>query len=173
MSALDWAPTTNNLLSCSHDRNIYVWTEGRDGWTPALVVHQLNRAAVCSRWSAAETKFAVGSGAKAVCVCYYEARRGAPLRAPACGACSALAGAGWPRSGPRTQEENNWWVGKIIKDKHGSTVLSVAWHPNNLLLATASSDFKARGGQSRPPPRRRARAPDAQPRRSAACLRPR
>mmetsp|Transcript_49632 Transcript_49632/g.124796 ORF Transcript_49632/g.124796 Transcript_49632/m.124796 type:complete len:359 (-) Transcript_49632:251-1327(-) len=39
--------------------------------------------------------------------------------------------------------DNDWWVSKHIK-KHKSTVLKVDWHPNNILLATASSDFKAR-----------------------------
>lgn len=34
-------------------------------------------------------------------------------------------------------------MSKHIK-KHKSTVLSVAWHPSNLLIATGSSDFKAR-----------------------------
>lgn len=48
------------------------------------------------------------------------------------------------RTPPFEQEENNWWVGKIVKKKHESTVLGVAWHPNNLVLATASSDFKCR-----------------------------
>lgn len=41
------------------------------------------------------------------------------------------------------EEENDWWVSKHIK-KHKSTVLDLDWHPNNCLLATASSDFKCR-----------------------------
>eukprot|EP01114_Cavostelium_apophysatum_P009958 TRINITY_DN232_c0_g1_i1.p1 TRINITY_DN232_c0_g1~~TRINITY_DN232_c0_g1_i1.p1 ORF type:complete len:358 (+),score=90.37 TRINITY_DN232_c0_g1_i1:56-1129(+) len=41
------------------------------------------------------------------------------------------------------EEENDWWVSKHIK-KHKSTVVKVAWHPNNVLLATASTDFKCR-----------------------------
>jgi len=41
------------------------------------------------------------------------------------------------------EEDNNWWVSKHIK-KHKSTVLKLDWHPNNVLLATGSSDFKAR-----------------------------
>eukprot|EP01111_Echinosteliopsis_oligospora_P006602 TRINITY_DN2084_c0_g1_i1.p1 TRINITY_DN2084_c0_g1~~TRINITY_DN2084_c0_g1_i1.p1 ORF type:complete len:374 (+),score=86.46 TRINITY_DN2084_c0_g1_i1:138-1259(+) len=41
------------------------------------------------------------------------------------------------------EEENDWWVSKHIK-KHKSTVLKVDWHPNNVLLVTGSSDFKAR-----------------------------
>jgi len=35
-------------------------------------------------------------------------------------------------------------VGSKHIKKHKSTVLKVDWHPNNLLLATASSDFKCR-----------------------------
>jgi len=41
------------------------------------------------------------------------------------------------------EEDNNWWVSKHLK-KHRSTVLKVEWHPNNVLLATASTDYKAR-----------------------------
>jgi len=41
------------------------------------------------------------------------------------------------------EEDNDWWVSKHIK-KHKSTVLKVDWHPNNVLIATASSDFRAR-----------------------------
>jgi len=41
------------------------------------------------------------------------------------------------------EEDHDWWVSKHIK-KHKSTVLRVDWHPNNALIATASSDFKCR-----------------------------
>jgi len=41
------------------------------------------------------------------------------------------------------EEDNDWWVSKHIK-KHKSTVLKVDWHPNNALIATASTDFKVR-----------------------------
>jgi len=40
-------------------------------------------------------------------------------------------------------KDNDWWVSRHIK-KHKSTVLSINWHPNNVLLLTGSSDFKAR-----------------------------
>lgn len=42
------------------------------------------------------------------------------------------------------EKENNWWVSKHIKKPIKSTVLSVAWHPNNIVLAAGSSDFKCR-----------------------------
>ena len=60
----------------------------------------------------AEDKFAIGSSAKVVAVCHYEA-------------------------------QGNWWVCKQIK-KHTSAVLSVAWHPSNVILATGCADFRCR-----------------------------
>lgn len=40
--------------------------------------------------------------------------------------------------------ENNWWVSKLLKKPIRATVLCVAWHPNNVLLAAGSADMKAR-----------------------------
>jgi actin related protein 2/3 complex, subunit 1A/1B len=37
------------------------------------------------------------------------------------------------------EEQNDWWVSKHIK-RHESTVTDIAWHPNNILLASSSSD---------------------------------
>ena len=36
------------------------------------------------------------------------------------------------------------WVSKHIKKPIRSTVLSLDWHPNNILLAASSTDFKSR-----------------------------
>lgn len=53
-------------------------------------------------------------------------------------------------SGARTiaicsfDEENNWWVSKHLKKPLRSTVLSIDWHPNNVLIAAGSADSKAR-----------------------------
>eukprot|EP00898_Chlorokybus_atmophyticus_P006810 jgi/Chlat1/712/Chrsp104S01197 len=115
IAGVDWAPTTNRIVTASHDRNAYVWSLSKEEgvWQPTLVLLRLDRAAVCVRWTPDETKFAVGSSAKSACVCYFDVA-------------------------------NNWWVSKQIRKKHNSTVLAVAWHPNNVLLATASSDNKCR-----------------------------
>uniref|UniRef100_A0A2I3GNB1 Uncharacterized protein n=1 Tax=Nomascus leucogenys TaxID=61853 RepID=A0A2I3GNB1_NOMLE len=40
--------------------------------------------------------------------------------------------------------ENDWWVSKHIKKPIRSTVLSLDCHPNNVLLAAGSCDFKCR-----------------------------
>jgi len=114
VTSIDWAGRTNRILSCSQDRNAYVWawkenpTTKKPEWTPTLVILRINRAATRCKWSPNEDKFAVSSGACVVSICYFE-------------------------------QDNDWWVSKHIK-KHTSTVLDVAWHPNNVLLATASSD---------------------------------
>lgn len=119
VTSIDWAPQTNRIVTCSHDRNAYVWNYGPDpetglpAWLPTLVLLRLNRSATFVRWSPNETKFAVASGARTVAVCQFD-------------------------------EESNWWVAKHIKKPLRTTVLSLDWHPNSVLLATGSADGMAR-----------------------------
>ncbi|XP_033742623.1 actin-related protein 2/3 complex subunit 1A-like [Pecten maximus] len=114
VTSIDWAPKSNNIVTCGADRNAYVWTLQDDGkWKPVLVILRINRAATCVRWSPDENKFAVGSGARIISICYFE-------------------------------EDNKWWVSKHIKKPIRSTVTCLDWHPNNILLAAGSTDFKAR-----------------------------
>jgi actin related protein 2/3 complex subunit 1A/1B len=110
VTAIDWAPKTNRILSCSQDRNAYVWTYENGTWKPVLVILRINRAATQCKWSPKEDKFVVASGEKLISVCYFE-------------------------------KDHDWWVSKHIK-KHESTVLDVAWHPNNILIASVGSDGK-------------------------------
>jgi actin related protein 2/3 complex subunit 1A/1B len=42
------------------------------------------------------------------------------------------------------EEEDNWWVSKHLKKPIRSTITSVAWHPNSVLLAAGSTDGHAR-----------------------------
>lgn len=42
------------------------------------------------------------------------------------------------------EEENDWWVSKHLKKPIRSTITSVAWHPNSVLLAAGSTDGHAR-----------------------------
>ncbi|KAJ3512099.1 hypothetical protein NLJ89_g3719 [Agrocybe chaxingu] len=119
ITSIDWAPNSNRIVTCSQDRNAYVWQEqpdpetGRLVWKPTLVLLRINRAATDVRWSPKEDKFAVASGARAIAICSFD-------------------------------PENNWWVSKLLKKPIRSTVLSVDWHPNNVLLAAGSADMKAR-----------------------------
>ena len=92
---------------------------------------RINRAATSVQWSPKEDKFAVGSGARYV-------------RVPAC-IRRTLAQAEQARAIAVCyfDEENNWWVSKHIKKPLRSTVLSIDWHPNNVLLAAGTAESKA------------------------------
>ncbi|XP_064423470.1 actin-related protein 2/3 complex subunit 1A-B isoform X2 [Latimeria chalumnae] len=113
ITGIDWAPNTNRIVTCAVDRNAYVWSLKDGVWKPTLVLLRINRAATCVKWSPMENKFAVGSGARCISVCYFE-------------------------------QENDWWLSKHIKKSIKSTVLSLDWHPNNILLAVGSCDFQCR-----------------------------
>ena len=128
VTGLDWAPNTNRIVSCSQDRNAYVWTLSGATWKPTLVLLRLHRGATSVRWSPREDKFAVASSARIISVCSFE-------------------------------EDNDWWVAKHIKRPLRSTVTSIDWHPNNVLLAAGCADFHARvfsayikGVDAKPPP---------------------
>ncbi len=70
ITSIDWAPDSNRIVTCSQDRNAYVWQEqpdletGKLVWKPTLVLLRINRAATHVRWSPKEDKFAVASGAR-------------------------------------------------------------------------------------------------------------
>ena len=71
-TGIDWAPESNRIVTCASDRNAYVWTLKDGVWKPTLVLVRINRAATCVKWSPMENKFALGSGARLISVCYFE-----------------------------------------------------------------------------------------------------
>ncbi|KAL4961454.1 WD40 repeat domain-containing protein [Aspergillus stella-maris] len=113
VTSVDIAPNSGRIVTCSQDRNAYVWEQTPAGWKPTLVLLRINRAATFVRWSPSEQKFAVGSGARVIAVCYFE-------------------------------EENDWWISKHLKKPIRSTITTLAWHPNSVLLAAGSTDSHAR-----------------------------
>lgn len=72
VTSIDWAPESNRLLTCGADRNAYVWTLVDGSWKPTLVILRINRAATVCKWSPLENKFAVGSGARLIAICFFE-----------------------------------------------------------------------------------------------------
>lgn len=98
------------IVTCSQDRNAYVWEPLSDGsYKPTLVLLRINRAATSVSWAPNGYKFAVGSSARIIAVCYYE-------------------------------QENNWWVSKHIKKPIKSSVNCLSWHSNGILLASGGTD---------------------------------
>ena len=74
VSSIDWSPRTNKIVSCSHDRNAFVWVFDDESqvWKPTLVILRIDRAATDVKWSLDGGRFAVASSAKMVPVCMYE-----------------------------------------------------------------------------------------------------
>jgi actin related protein 2/3 complex, subunit 1A/1B len=74
VSGLDWSAVHNKIVSCSHDRNAFVWTFDTETnkWIPALVILRIDRGAFDVKWSNDGLRFAVTSGAKCVPVCTYD-----------------------------------------------------------------------------------------------------
>ncbi|CAH8830649.1 unnamed protein product [Trichobilharzia szidati] len=72
VTSIDWAPQTNRIVSCSADRNAYVWNKQGDKWKPTVVILSIDRAAVCVKWSPLEDRFAVGSGSRLLAVCCFD-----------------------------------------------------------------------------------------------------
>ena len=72
VTSVDIAPRSGKIVTCSQDRNALVWEPTPTGYKPTLVLLRINRAATHVRWSPNESKFAVGSGARVIAVCYFE-----------------------------------------------------------------------------------------------------
>ncbi|CAM9818336.1 unnamed protein product [Choristocarpus tenellus] len=94
ISGISWSPVTNKIVTCSHDRNAFVWTFDASSrkWIPTLCALMLDRAALDVQWCPNGTKFAVGSGSKTVAVSRLDSSQG-----------------------------SDWYVSKLIK-KHKSSV---------------------------------------------------
>lgn len=119
VTSIDWAPRSNRIVTASQDRNAYVWTETPDPETGKLV------------WKPTLVLLRINRAAIHVRWSPLENKFAVASGARAIAVCSF-------------DEESNWWVAKHLKKPIRSTVLSIDWHPNNVLLAAGSADMKAR-----------------------------
>jgi actin related protein 2/3 complex subunit 1A/1B len=107
-------------VTCAQDRNAYVWTKEIDPQNPSQII-----------WKPALVVLKINRAATQV--------RWSPLEnkfAVASGA-RCICVCSW-------DQDVNWWASKQLKKPIRSTVLSIDWHPNNVLLAAGSADGKAR-----------------------------
>lgn len=113
VTSVDWGEKMGKIVTCSHDRNAYVWEyeEKSKTWKPGLVLLRINRSATCVRFCPNENKFAVGTGAKLISICYYD-------------------------------EKNNWWISRHIKKSIEGTITSVSWHPSGVIVGASCTDMK-------------------------------
>jgi len=119
ITSIDWAPNTNRIVTCAQDRNAYVWQQVQDANTGKMV------------WKPTLVLLRINRAATFVRWSPKEDKFAVASGDRAIAVCSFDA-------------ENDWWVSKLLKKPIRSTVLSVDWHPNNVLLAAGSADMKAR-----------------------------
>ncbi|KAI0273451.1 actin-related protein ARPC3 [Gloeopeniophorella convolvens] len=119
ITSIDWAPNSNRIVTASQDRNAYVWQQAPDPLTGQTV------------WKPTLVLLRVNRAATYVRWSPFEDKFAVASGARAIAICSF-------------DPDNNWWVAKQLKKPIRSTVLSVDWHPNNVLLAAGSADMKAR-----------------------------
>jgi len=114
VTGIDWAPVSNRIVTCSADRNAYVWVREQDG-----------------TWRHTLVLLRINRAATCVRWSPQENKFAVGSGARIISICYF-------------EEENNWWVAKHIKRPLRSTITTVDWHPNNVLLAAGSTDFKVR-----------------------------
>jgi len=119
ITSIDWAPNSNRIVTASQDRNAYVWQQTPDPVTDQLV------------WKPTLVLLRINRAATAVKWSPLEDKFAVASGARAIAIC-------------HFDPEPNWWVSRLLKKPIRSTVLSVDWHPNNVLLAAGSADMKAR-----------------------------
>jgi len=120
VSGIDWHPITNKIVTCAHDRNVFVWAfdESKKDWAATVVIAGIERAALDVKWSPDGQKFAIAGSNKNVTLCWFD-------------------------------EAGNWYINRVCKREKAKTtakssVVSLAWHPNNQVLAASSTDYKCR-----------------------------
>lgn len=108
-----------------------MWTFDGKSWKPELVLVRFQRAATCVKWSPqgfltffTDDKFLHKS------LLHFSENKFAV------GSGSKLLALCY------YEKENDWWLSKHIKKPIRSTVTSLDWHPNNVIIAVGSCDFK-------------------------------
>jgi len=119
ITSIDWAPNSNRIVTASQDRNAYVWQQTPDPSTGKTI------------WKPTLVLLRINRAATFVRWSPLEDKFAVASGARAIAICSF-------------DPENDWWVSRLLKKPIRSTVLSVDWHPNNVLLAAGSADMKAR-----------------------------
>ena len=110
ISSCDWNYSTGQIVTCSHDRNAYVWEldKATNEWKKQLVLLKLSRAATYVRWAPDGKKFLVATGSSKFRVCSYSA-------------------------------EQNWWQSYNIDNGH-PTSLNVEFMPDSIHCICGGTD---------------------------------
>ncbi|EKM55281.1 uncharacterized protein PHACADRAFT_255781 [Phanerochaete carnosa HHB-10118-sp] len=119
ITSIDWAPNSNRIVTSAQDRNAYVWQQTPDPQTGRSI------------WKPTLVLLRINRAATYVKWSPNEDKFAVASGARAIAICSF-------------DPEGDWWVSRLLKKPIRSTVFSVDWHPNNVLLAAGGADMKAR-----------------------------
>ena len=110
ISSCDWNHADDSIVTCSHDRNAYVWKFDKDSneWKKQLVLLKLDRAATYVRWSPDGKQFVCATGSKKLRICHFE-------------------------------ESQNWWQSMTLDNKH-PTSLTAEFMPDNVHVISSATD---------------------------------
>ncbi|KAJ3111863.1 hypothetical protein HK100_002535 [Physocladia obscura] len=115
VTSVDWAPISNKLVTCAQDRNAYVWTID----------------APTGKWKPQLVLLRINRAATFV--------RWSPQENK-----FAVATGSRLVAVAHLDVDNDWYTTKHIRKPLRSTVTAVAWHKDNILLATGGADGVAR-----------------------------
>ena len=127
---IDWASKTNRIVSCGQDRNAYVWKFVNGQVIFFVWLDSGNNLTLVTQWKPTLVILRINRAATRVKWSPNEDKFAVASGSKCVSVCYF-------------EEDHDWWVSKHIK-KHTSSVLDIDWHPNNILLATASSDMQCR-----------------------------
>lgn len=117
ITGIDWS-VTGQLVTSSQDRNAYVWDQ--------------------------DTSVGRVGAWKPTLVLLRLTRSATTVKWSPNGTKFAVASGARMIAVCQFDQEQNWWTAKHLKKPIRSTVLSLDWHPNGVLLAAGSADMKAR-----------------------------
>lgn len=151
-----WNADRTKLAFCPNNKEIHIWAKSGNEFQPEAVLTEhdqvvtgldwspkTNRIVSCSQDRNAYVWTNEGGQWKPVLVILRINRAATSVRWSPNGDKFAVASGAKCVSVCFFEEEQNWWVSRHVR-KHKSTVTSIDWHPNNILIVTGSTDFKAR-----------------------------
>ncbi len=173
ISGVDWCAATNKIVTCSHDRQAFVWNYVEGDAAALLLPQQLD---VTEKPNAAVIATASATSGNAVVPpkLFTRPTSSASTASSAKVGAASVVGAWKPQvvvlninraaldvrwspdgqkfavaSGAKVvmicsfDSANDWWISKPAK-KHKSSALTVAWHPNGQVLASVATDYRCR-----------------------------
>ncbi|KAL6047828.1 Actin-related protein 2/3 complex subunit [Balamuthia mandrillaris] len=152
-----WSPDRQKIAFCPNNNEVHIYKKQGAEWVPDSVLTEHDQTVTGIDWAAKSNRIVTCSQDRNAYVWTFEGGKWKPtlvilrinraathVKWSPCEQKFAVASGARCVSVCYFEEDNDWWVSKHIK-KHKSTVLSIAWHPtNSTLIATGSSDFKAR-----------------------------